>query len=401
MLTKCKECGGQLSTEAIMCPHCGFSNDKNSTKLRKNRRKHVRLPNGFGQISKISGNLRNPYRAMVTIGKSPEGKPICRILKPKGYFKTYREAYEALIKYHDNPYDLSSNLTCKGLYEKWSSVHYPTIGRGYKNYETAWKFCSLVYDLPVSDLKAKHIKQCMLEGRHNNKTAAPSTQIKIKQLFNVMLNYAVENEVVSTNCAQSFTTPKSILDARKDNYKGHKSFTIDELKILSKSTGNPHVRLVLINCYLGCRPGELLTLETDKLSFDNWTIIGGSKTEAGRERTMPIHEAIRPMVKECFDDAVSNNRKYLFGNGKTGISYTLYRTWLKGVLESLGLSDHSAHDCRKTFVTLAKEFGVDEYAIKRIVGHKIKDLTEDVYTERTAEWLNKEVAKIPNYVGIV
>lgn len=117
MLTKCKECGGQLSTEAIMCSHCGFSNDKNSTKLRKNRRKHVRLPNGFGQISKISGNLRNPYRAMVTIGKSPEGKPICRILKPKGYFKTYREAYEALIKYHDNPYDLSSNLTCKGLYE--------------------------------------------------------------------------------------------------------------------------------------------------------------------------------------------------------------------------------------------------------------------------------------------
>lgn len=35
------------------------------------------------------------------------------------------------------------------------------------------------------------------------------------------------------------------------------------------------------------------------------------------------------------------------------------------------------------------------------IGHKIKDLTEDVYTERTAEWLNKEVAKIPNYVGIV
>ena len=43
---------------------------------------------------------------MVTVGKSPTGKPICKLLKPKAYFKTYNEAYQALMKYHEDPKSL-------------------------------------------------------------------------------------------------------------------------------------------------------------------------------------------------------------------------------------------------------------------------------------------------------
>ncbi len=32
--------------------------------------------------------------------------------------------------------------------------------------------------------------------------------------------------------------------------------------------------------------------------------------------------------------------------------------------------------------------------VKRIVGHSIKDITENVYTERTIDYLLKEVRKI-------
>lgn len=65
----------------------------------------------------------------------------------------------------------------------------------------------------------------------------------------------------------------------------------------------------------------------------------------------------------------------------------------------LMVSDKAAacpHDGRVTFVTFAKKYNVDEYAIKYIVGHKIKDLTERVYTKREIEWLQKELAKIPS-----
>lgn len=36
---------------------------------------------------------------------------------------------------------------------------------------------------------------------------------------------------------------------------------------------------------------------------------------------------------------------------------------------------------------------LDEYAIKRLVGHSIADLTERVYTERDFEWLRAELEK--------
>ena len=42
----------------------------------------------------------------------------------------------------------------------------------------------------------------------------------------------------------------------------------------------------------------------------------------------------------------------------------------------------------------AKKYGVDEYAIKYIVGHKISDITEKVYTQREIQWLKDEIEKI-------
>ena len=48
----------------------------------------------------------------------------------------------------------------------------------------------------------------------------------------------------------------------------------------------------------------------------------------------------------------------------------------------------------KHFVTMAKKYDVDEYAIKYMVGHKITDITEKVYTAREFDWLREEIEKI-------
>ena len=45
-------------------------------------------------------------------------------------------------------------------------------------------------------------------------------------------------------------------------------------------------------------------------------------------------------------------------------------------------------------ITIAKASGVDEYAIKRLVGHSISDITEKVYTDRDLSWLRREIGKI-------
>lgn len=46
------------------------------------------------------------------------------------------------------------------------------------------------------------------------------------------------------------------------------------------------------------------------------------------------------------------------------------------------------------FVTAAKKYDVDEYAIKYIIGHSISDITEKVYTKREIDCLKEEIEKI-------
>lgn len=57
-------------------------------------------------------------------------------------------------------------------------------------------------------------------------------------------------------------------------------------------------------------------------------------------------------------------------------------------------ANHKPHDARVQFVTMAKKAGVDEYAIKKIIGHSVSDITERVYTKRDPEWLRNEIEKI-------
>ena len=77
------------------------------------------------------------------------------------------------------------------------------------------------------------------------------------------------------------------------------------------------------------------------------------------------------------------------------LTYPKYRKRFNSIVEQLGLNpNHRPHDGRKTFVTLAKKYKVDEYAVKYIAGHTINDITERVYTERDPEWLKEEIKKI-------
>ena len=388
MLTYCNECGGTLSTEAAMCPHCGFPAGK-KTKRRNNSGKHVRLPNGFGQITKVKGNLRNPYRAMVTIDKSPEGKCICKILKPKGYFKTYNEAYKALIKYHENPFNLSDSVTCQELYDMWMDSR---KNRTNKNYSSAWRYCGHVYKLKVRDLRARDIKTCIYEGTVPTRTGnfrktSVTAKYNIKYMFCMMLDYAIEHELIDKNYARDIKISDEVAEERKENYKGHSAFSKEEFNSLCENMDDPIAEMVIIQCYMGWRPGELVSLRKSDVDLENMIITGGSKTKAGKNRIVPIHKSIQNIITRLCDTS---------GDMLFSMSYEKYRKSFK----ELGLSNHTLHDCRKHFVTMAKKYNLDEYAIKRIVGHSIEDLTENVYTERDVKWLHDEISKIPD-VGVM
>ncbi|MDE6838340.1 MAG: integrase, partial [Acutalibacter sp.] len=160
-----------------------------------------RLPNGFGQISKIKNrNLRNPYRVLVTVGKDSNGKPVVKPLYPQSYFHAYNEAYEALVEFHLKPGEISPYVTVLELYYYWSKEHYArlTSDAAIRGFQSAWKRCSRLYSICVSELTKEPLMECIRE------TASASIKAKIKVLFDLMLDYAIEKSVVSNNVARSF-----------------------------------------------------------------------------------------------------------------------------------------------------------------------------------------------------
>ena len=409
MLTQCPECELPVSDKANACPHCGYPlkpSEKQKRPRKSNKRR--RLPNGFGQISEIKNrNLRTPFRAMVTVGKTPEGKPICKPLKPESYFATYNDAYAALVEYNKNPYDLEPSITMQELYDKWLPEYEKTV-KSTKSATSAWAYCSGVYKMRVMDIRARHVKGCMEEGVAviRGKEQHPSATMKnqIKSLFNMMLDYALEYELVDRNYSRTFNLTEETVKEIQSVKKEHIAFTDEEMDLLWANVSSKQgIDIMLIQCYSGWRPQELGLLELKDVDLENWTFRGGMKTDAGENRVIPIHSRIQDLVLRKYQEAEALGSPYLLNwtdpnnrNKKNlKLTYARYQKAFERIRDELKLNpNHRPHDGRTHFVTMAKRYGVDEYAIKYMVGHKISDITEKVYTRREFAWLREEIEKI-------
>ena len=259
MLIKCPECELQVSDKALACPHCGYpmqtpAADKISSRKKPKRR---RLPNGFGSITELKQhNLRNPFWARVCVGKTEFGKPILKSLKPQAYFPTYNEAYAALVEYNRNPYDLKDSLTVSELYDKWTDYYFEKL-ESYSSHRTitsAWAYCSSIYNMRAKDVRARHLKGCMEEG-YRIETKGPKkgekiyptagTKSRMKSLFNLMFDYALEYEIVDKNYARTFEVSKDIIKERFLNATGMKTIPILALTvagdILQQRAAKPNI----------------------------------------------------------------------------------------------------------------------------------------------------------------
>ena len=376
----------------------------------------MKLPNGYGSVTKLSGNRRKPYLARVTLGwivDEQTGK-VTQNRVNLGTYKTKKEALQALADYGANPYDIqNNNLTVADLYEKWTASYFLSLSgeSSIRTITAAWKYCHALYGMRVKDLRARHIKGIMEDGyviRTNGKRAgekvlaSPSTKERIKSMFNLMLDYALEYEIISQNDARTFDISGDIIKEKDAATRGHIIFPDREMSILWDNVGSIRfVDWILIQCYMGWRPQELAILRLEDVNLERQYIVGGMKTDSGKDRIVPIHPRIKTFVQKNYDMAVSLGSQYLFNDpeatkGGMRITYDKYAYRFNKVMSALSLNpEHRPHDPRMTFITMGKKAGVDEYVLKRLAGHKIQDITEKVYTDRDIEWLRSELEKIP------
>lgn len=396
-LLKCPECTHDVSDKALTCPNCGYPmNMPSSTKPRIRNGKPTKLPNGYGTIYKMSGKRSKPYRAMKTdkwildpvTGKSKQ------IRFTIGYYQSREDAMIALANYNENPYDIKADsITFSEVYEKWSENYFPTLSNpsSVRTVTAAYAYCNGLYDMRMKDIKVSH-----LEGTILNAQVGDSTKSRMKSLFNMMYKYAVAHDIVEKDYASvMFANGNPI---KRSRTKEVIPFSQEEIFLLWDNLDNiAFADMILIGIYSGWRPQELAILKVADIDIKVGTMLGGLKTDAGKNRIVPIHPLIRPLIENRMKEATSMQSEFLFNdaNGQQGtyMTYDKYRKRFEKVMKYLKLT-HRPHETRHTFITKAKACNVDEYILKLIVGHAIDDITEKVYTHRTIDQLRAEMEKI-------
>lgn len=374
------------------------------------RKKYPKLPNGFGSIKYLGKHRRNPYAVHPPteefnedgIPKTP--KAIC-------YVDDWMKGFAVLTAYKAGTYTpgmekdllVVPDSDSKGLVQRILTDY--SIVRGSEPDEPEKTFSDVYkefYDYKFNRDKSKTYSKSTLystRAAYNNCAALHDREFRslrhedlqavvdncnlkhsslelIVSLLKQMYDYADIYELCDKNYAAH------VKINREDDDESGVPFLESELKKLWENKNNDTVEFILIMCYSGFRISAYETLKVDLT--DNY-FQGGVKTSAGKDRIVPIHSAILPLVK-------ARMKRYgMLMNVRSDIM----RNNMYNVLEELRIPKHTPHDCRHTFSMLCEKYGVNENDRKRMLGHSFgNDITNRVYGHKELSDLCTEIEKI-------
>lgn len=336
----------------------------------------MKNPNGYGSVFKLSGNRRKPWCARVTIGWTDNGT---QKYKNIGYFEERADAMIALAQYNNDPYDLDNDkITFAEVYAKWSEEKFPKISQSnIRGYKTSFNKCAFLHGMKFKQIRKMHMQRIINE----NDDLSYQVRMKLKTLFTQLYKFGIENDIVQKDYSK-------FVEAGEQTTKLVRTpFSDAEIELLWRNLDRPYVDSILIMIYSGIRVGELLTIESANVNIDKQILVGGIKTKASINRTIPIHDKILPLIN------TSNEYLIVSPTGKK-MSYNNYiQRQFTPIMKELGMN-HLPHDCRHTTATKLDNAGVDRTIVKMILGHTSNDVTERVYTHKTPEQLLSAINKI-------
>lgn len=406
MLINCPECSHIVSDKAVSCPQCGFPMQSATVATlqlppiephlirKRTKKKHKKLPNGYGSIQKLSGKRSHPYAAYPPTKEfSISGSPVRQ--EAIGYYTTWYAAYDALSEYNSytdqdreerkRKADVRS-LTFAQVYELYyadkfkrqleAQSHDKTVKKTSMQTSiiSAYKNSTVLHDKVFSQLRKpdfqKVIDDCPLKR---------SSKELLLCLYSQMSKFALQNDYIDKNYAQFCS-----VTAAEDDESGV-PFSPSELKILWADSSNPVSQMILIMIYSGFR---ISAFEKIEVNLSEGYFKGGVKTAAGKNRIVPIHSAVLPFVQAGAIPADFSSIKF-----RKDLFYPKLNEL--GISVSSSGTKHTPHDCRHTFSWLCDKYGVNDVTKHILMGHAIQgDVEKRVYTHRRIEELREELEKI-------
>lgn len=349
--------------------------------------------NGAGSVYKLSGKRRRPYAAVITSGWKTDkatGKR-SQIRKVIGTFASSPEAQRALQNYLEHPTE-KLDMTWLQLYEEWSAVAFRNLSRATQdNYRASWKrIGGGLGAMRVRDIRTGNLQEAIdlaAEGGEKKKPLSRSSLEKDKALMNLLFKYAMQNDVVHKNYAEFVRLPKSIETGRRDAFT---AIEVEKVRLAAEA-GVPFADCVLILCYTGFRIAEFLELTPFSFDAKEKTLTGGKKTQAGRNRVIPLNPLIAPYVEKWA--AKKGETIFCRDNGKPFSVKYFSEACYRPALEAAGVRPLTPHCCRHTFATMLADAGVEAIDIQHLLGHTKYEMSAR-YTHAQLGTLRSAVAAL-------
>lgn len=359
----CKKCKAAIQDVYNFCPSCGAPTRKPDV-VKKHRR-----PNNSGCIYRLSGKRQKPW----AIRKN--GVEL-------GTFASKKEAELALLDYLRRDVSELTNLTLAQLYERWQSTEtFQQLAKDTRqSHASAWKWLSFLGEKKVRALKVQDYQQAI----QHVIDAGMQRDIceKIRNLVSRLCQLAMRYEIIDRNYALLLELPKKIKSEKRN-------FTEEEILQLFYADHNPVARMILCLIYTGMRPAELFQIKKADTYLEEGYLVGGSKTEAGRNRKIPIREEILPYLRDFM--AQQPDSPYLISGQKGGAidrgNFT--KRMFYPLLDQLGIPYRNENGqnvltpnrCRHTYIAQSIKAHVAPEALTKIVGHSTYTTSVDKYND--------------------
>jgi len=352
----CRKCKMEIPNGSIYCMVCGL-------KQVQEKRKALKRANGMGTVYKLQGRRKRPWVAA-------KKKVII------GYYETKTAAIEALNRLTGRSLDERYNMTFEDVFVAWKAEHYKELTKsGQAQYEISYKVFSDLHRKKFRDLRTADFQAAL--DPHMGKTY--STVSKYKQLITQMSRWAIREELITTNFASFVKLPEN---AKKEK----EIFSEEDIQKL-EADGSETAKIILMLIYTGMRIGELFSLPLS--NYYGTYVIGGEKTETGRNRVIPI----RPEGRKYFQyfSERSNGELLISGYAGDRITNNFRKRNYYPILERLGIKRKTPHATRHTYASRARKDGMPPEILQKILGHADYNTTANIYVHTDIEELVRSV----------
>lgn len=347
----------------------------------------MKRANGTGSVVKLSGSRRRPWAVKVS-GRNKYGHVIQRIVS---YHEKASEAQFALDEYNQAkasglaPSVDKLSYTVADVFEAWSAREYRKLKRAsIASHNAAWnKRVSRFALRKMRDMSLDEWQSLLDEDEDEG--LSQSTINNDALLIKFLYGYAMERDIVGKDYSKYLDIPavgtKRPRDALND-------LQVAQLARLADG-GFPWADTALMLCYTGFRVSEFLQLT--RFSYhpeDGGYLQGGLKTDAGKNRIVPVHARIRPYLMEWME---RGGETIICNEYGKPISSSLYRAYFQAIMREIDVPNATPHWCRHTFATRLHTAKADPLTVKWLLGHSTQSDITAHYTHETIEELREAI----------